>query len=168
MLGQTDGVPNDLIANFNALAIVITTPIINFGLYPLFRKLGYPISPMWRMSIGFMLASICQFYGGAIQTRVYATSPCGDYATSNDCEAPSPLSLWLQVPMFSLGAIGEIFVNVTSYELAYTRAPPRMKALVYSISLFTIAIAAAISLACSAAISKFDLHPRDLCFWMCS
>ena len=36
-----------------------------------------------------------------------------------------------------------------SYELAYTRAPARMKGLVYAIALFNSAIAYAISLACA-------------------
>ncbi len=39
--------------------------------------------------------------------------------------------------------------NVTSYEIAYTRAPARMKGLVYALNLFNTAIAAAISLALS-------------------
>lgn len=36
---------------------------------------------------------------------------------------------------------------MTSYELAYTRAPARMKGLVYALALFNSAIGAAISLA---------------------
>jgi POT family proton-dependent oligopeptide transporter len=43
-------------------------------------------------------------------------------------------------------------VNVTSYELAYTRSPARMKGLVYSMALFNTAIASALSLAMSNAI----------------
>jgi len=49
----------------------------------------------------------------------------------------------------SVPAIGEIFVMVTSYELAYTRAPARMKGLVYALCLFNSAIAAIIGLACA-------------------
>ena len=48
--------------------------------------------------------------------------------------------------MIVLPAIGEIFVNVTSYELAYTRAPARMKGLIYAAVLFTSAISSAITL----------------------
>lgn len=66
----------------------------------------------------------------------------------------------LQVPLFSLPALGEIFVNVTSYELAYTRAPPRMKGLVYAFCLFTTAISSAIGLACSAAVSEYQFSRR--------
>ena len=68
------------------------------------------------------------------------------------------MHLQLQVPLFSLPALGEIFVNVTSYELAYTRAPSRMKGLVYAFCLFTTAISSAIGLACSAAVSEYQHH----------
>lgn len=33
----------------------------------------------------------------------------------------APISIWLQIPNVALGAMSEIFVNVTSYELAYAR-----------------------------------------------
>lgn len=49
-------------------------------------------------------------------------------------------------------AIGELFVNVTAYELAYTRSPARMKGFVYSFTLFNQAISAAIALALAGVI----------------
>lgn len=55
------GVPNDLIQNWNALTIVCCAPLINYGLYPAFSKMGYPISPMWRMTIVRALASRISF-----------------------------------------------------------------------------------------------------------
>jgi hypothetical protein len=67
------------------------------------------------------------------QWRVYETSPCGYYAT--DCDSVSAISLWWQIPLISLPACGELFVNVTSYEIAYTKAPQNMRGLVYAVSL---------------------------------
>jgi POT family proton-dependent oligopeptide transporter len=49
-------------------------------------------------------------------------------------------------------AIGELFVNVTAYELAYTRSPARMKGFVYSFTLFNQAISAAVMLALAGVI----------------
>jgi hypothetical protein len=43
----------------------------------------------------------------------------GYFASS--CEEVAPISIWLQIPNVALGAMSEIFVNVTSYELAYAR-----------------------------------------------
>ncbi|KZT59650.1 PTR2-domain-containing protein [Calocera cornea HHB12733] len=144
---QVNGVPNDVIGNFNALTIVVVAPILNFGFYPLLRKFGINMKPMTRMSVGFVLASINMIIGAILQWKVYTTSPCGYYATS-DCQigdGVSTISLWAQIPLYSLPAIGELFVNVTSYEIAYTRAPARMKGLVYACVLFTSALSSALT-----------------------
>lgn len=52
-----NGIPNDLFNNFNALSILIFTPIITYELYPLFAKMGYPLQPMTRMAIGTALGA---------------------------------------------------------------------------------------------------------------
>ncbi|WWC72331.1 uncharacterized protein I206_106293 [Kwoniella pini CBS 10737] len=142
-----NGLPNDLINNWNPLSIIVFTPIITFGLYPMMTRLGYPLKPMMRMCIGFLLGAVGCIIAAVVQWRIYKTSPCGYYATT--CEEVSPVSLWWQVPIITIPAIGELFVNVTSYEIAYTRAPARMKGLVYALALFNSAIGAAISLALS-------------------
>ncbi|WVR09262.1 hypothetical protein IAU60_006327 [Kwoniella sp. DSM 27419] len=143
-----NNIPNDLMGNFNPLCIIIFTPIITYGLYPFFERIGRPIKPMTRISIGFALGTITMIIGALVQWRVYKTSPCGYHAT--DCEAGvSPVPLAWQIPLSALPGIGEIFVSVTSYEIAYTRAPARMKSLVYAIILFNQAISAAIGLALS-------------------
>jgi POT family proton-dependent oligopeptide transporter len=151
-----NGIPNDVINNFNPLTIIVATPIITWGVYPFFERIGYPLKPMTRMSIGFLLACANMIIAAVVQTRIYATSPCGHYAT--DCElGVSPVSLGWLIPIYALPAIGEIFVNVTSYELAYTRAPARMKGLVYALCLFSSAISYAIQLALSNVIQDPDL-----------
>lgn len=145
-----NGVPNDLISNWNSLAIIVATPILTWGLYPFMQKIGHPLKPMTRMCIGFMLGSLTCVICAVIQSRVYATSACGKYAST--CDTPSAISLWWQIPIYSIPAVAELFVNVTSYELGYTRAPARMKGLIFSLALFNSAIAAAIGLAVSNAI----------------
>ncbi|WVQ94831.1 hypothetical protein IAU59_001914 [Kwoniella sp. CBS 9459] len=143
-----NNIPNDLMGNFNPLCIIIFTPIITYGLYPFFERIGRPIKPMTRIAIGFALATITMIIGAIVQWKVYKTSPCGYYAT--DCEdGVSSVPLAWQIPLSALPGIGEIFVSVTSYEIAYTRAPARMKSLVYAIILFNQAISAAIGLALS-------------------
>ncbi|WWC62398.1 uncharacterized protein I303_104994 [Kwoniella dejecticola CBS 10117] len=145
--------PNDVIDNLNPLTIIFFTPIITYGFYPLFEKIGFPLKPMTRLSIGFMLGCLNMIYGAVLQWKVYKTSPCGYYASTADvCEEVSSISIWALAPLQVLPAIGEIFVMVTGYELAYTRAPARMKGLVYALCLGASAISSAIGLACSNAI----------------
>jgi len=150
-----DGAPNDLITNFNPLAIIIFTPILTYALYPWMARIGYPLKPMMRMCIGYLLACIGCIISAIVQWRIYKTSPCGYQATT--CDNVSPVPLWWQIPIYFFPAVGELFVNVTSYELAYTRSPARMKGLVYALALFNSAITAAISLALADVIQDPNL-----------
>ncbi|EEB98598.1 hypothetical protein MPER_01868, partial [Moniliophthora perniciosa FA553] len=58
----------------------------------------------------------------------------------------SPISIWWQVPIPALEAIASICINYTSYEIAITMAPRRMKSLVFAIVLFMAALSSALVL----------------------
>jgi POT family proton-dependent oligopeptide transporter len=62
-----NGVPNDLISNFNPLTIITVAPILNYGIYPLLRKWNMVPSAMARMSFGFMLAALAMAIGAILQ-----------------------------------------------------------------------------------------------------
>jgi POT family proton-dependent oligopeptide transporter len=154
----TNGVPNDLIDNFNPLTIIVLIPILNYVFYPLLRRTGIDFKPVYRIFFGFMLAALAAACGAIIQWRVYSTSPCGYFAT--DCEVGtgvSPISVWVETVLYVLEASSECFANTAAYEIAYTRAPEHMKGLVMALFLFTSSISAAISQACVAALVDPDL-----------
>ncbi len=138
----SDGAPNDLIGNFNPLVIIIATPILSYGLYPLLARYHIKFGPIRRMTFGFMLAAISGIIGAVVQYRIYETSPCGYNAST--CDDVSPLSIWWQMPNVALGALSELFCNVTAYELAYARSPPNLKSVVMAMFLFTNALSSAL------------------------
>ncbi|KAJ7144956.1 PTR2-domain-containing protein [Mycena crocata] len=143
----TNGAPNDLLRNFNPLTIIFAVPLMNFVIYPWLRKMGINFSPIRRIVCGFLVIAAAMVVGAIIQWKIYTTSPCGYHAS--DCSigtGVSPISIWVQIPLYSLPAIAEILVNVTSYEIAYTRAPQRMKGVVFAIVLFMSALSAAVTL----------------------
>lgn len=146
----TKGVPNDLFNNFNPLTIIVLIPFLNNCLYPLLRKWKINFYPSYRITLGFFLAAMSQVAGAIIQWKVYTTSPCGYYATT--CEEVSPISAWQEVSTYILGAASECFAMTTVYELAYTRAPPKMKGLVMALCLFASAISAALGEAVTPAL----------------
>lgn len=157
--------PNDLLSNFNSLTIIIFTPIFAFGIYPALRHFGIHFGRVKRITAGMILACISGIAGGILQLYVYRLSPCG-YNASSCTETPAPISVWAELPMICLGAISEILVNVTMYEMAYARAPPNMKASVFSICLFMTALYAAFGEILTPAIqdpylvvSKIPRHP---------
>ncbi|KAH0524504.1 hypothetical protein TsFJ059_007006 [Trichoderma semiorbis] len=137
-----NGAPTDLLGNFNPLVIIALAPVLSYGLYPLLAKYGIKFGPIRRMTFGFMLAAISGAIGAIVQWRVYETSPCGYQAST--CDDVSPINIWWQIPNVALGAISELFCNVTAYEMAYARSPPHLKSVVMSLFLFTTALSSAL------------------------
>lgn len=141
----TNGAPNDLLSNFNALTIIVVIPILSYVIYPTLRKYRIKFGRISRITFGFILATISGVIGAIVQWRVYETSPCGYYASSCSIgTGVSPISIWWQIPNVALGAISECFCNVTAYEIAYARSPKGMKAVVMSLFLFNTALATAL------------------------
>ncbi|KAI2785088.1 MFS general substrate transporter [Daldinia loculata] len=151
----TNGVPNDVINNFNSLSIIAMAPVLNYGLYPLLRKLNIHYGPVARITTGLAMSSV----GGAgyaiLNYYAYQQSPCGEYGSS-DCSigtGVAPISIWWMAIPFAIGGISELFVNVPAYGIAYSRAPVNMRGLVSALNLFNTAVAYAIGLACSSVIT---------------
>lgn len=141
----TKGAPNDLLGNFNPLTIIVAIPLLSHVIYPLLNKYNIRFGRISRITCGFVIAMISSVIAAIVQWRVYKTSPCGFYASSCDVgSGVSPLSIWIQVPSISLGAISECFCNVTAYELAYARSPANMRSLVMALFLFTTALSSAL------------------------
>ncbi|KAF7195552.1 Peptide transporter PTR2 [Pseudocercospora fuligena] len=151
----TNGVPNDVIQNFNSLSIICTVPIFNYGLYPLLRKAKIHYGPVARITTGLFMSAV----GGAgyaiLNYYAYQQSPCGDYGSS-DCTVGTgvaPITIWWMAIPYGLGGISEIFVNVPAYGIAYSRAPVNMRGLVSALNLFNTGVAYAIGLACSSIVT---------------
>lgn len=154
----TNGVPNDLISNFNSLSIIVAAPILNYGLYPLLRKYHIHFGPVKRITLGLFMSSVGAVGYTVLNYYAYKLGPCGHYGSSASCVDTDGVSLvsnitiwWLAVP-YSIGGISELFVNVPAYGIAYARAPKNMRGLVSALNLFSTGIAYALGLAFSALI----------------
>lgn len=73
----TNGVPNDVINNFNPLVIILGIPFFNYGLYPFLRKHKIHFGPIARMFTGMMICSIGSIGWAIITHLAYTTGPCG-------------------------------------------------------------------------------------------
>ncbi|KAG0683011.1 hypothetical protein C6P40_000634 [Pichia californica] len=147
---SSQGIPNDFFNNFNQITIVVAIPILDYIIYPTFKKYNINFKPVYKIFIGFMLGACASMVSAILQWRIYNTSPCGYYATN--CDQPSPLTAWYEIINYGLCALGECFCYTTAYELAYTRAPDNAKGLVMALFLFNSAISSAISEGVSGAL----------------
>ncbi|KAI9369163.1 PTR2-domain-containing protein [Aspergillus egyptiacus] len=142
---QLNGVPNDILNNFNPLALIIFIPIFDHVLYPFLRKIGVKFTPLKRITAGFCVAGCSMIVACVTQHYIYKKSECGKYAnTCLEDGKHSPISVWVQVLAYILGGISEILASVTSLEYAFTKAPKNMRSLVQAVALFMNAFSSAI------------------------
>lgn len=145
----TNGVPNDVINNLDPFAILIFIPLHDLLIYPVMRRMGFRVTPLRKITAGFIAGSFSMIWAAVTQHYIYKTSPCGYFAASGTLDGapcpPSPLNVWIQTGSYVLLASSEIYASITGLEYAFTKAPKNMKSLVMSMFLFTSAIAAALS-----------------------
>ncbi|KAF9735834.1 hypothetical protein PMIN06_002199 [Paraphaeosphaeria minitans] len=145
------GIPNDLMQNFDPIAIIVFLPIVERLLMPALRRAGIRFPPISRIVAGFWIASFAMVYAAVLQHFIYKTGPCYEHP---GCDASldangeahgNNIHIAVQTGAYMLIGISEIFASVTGYEYAYTKAPPSMKSFVQSMFLLTNAFGSAIS-----------------------
>ncbi|SGZ38284.1 related to Peptide transporter PTR2 [Hanseniaspora guilliermondii] len=152
---KSNGVPNDVINNFNPLAIIVFTPILDYGIYPLLTKMKMNPNVTIRIFIGFMLAAGAMAGGAILQRMVYNKSPCGDYAST--CDTQANISLWETCVIYGLTGIGETFAMVGGYQIAFVTSPSNMRSFVMAIFLFQTALSSIISIIISPSLKDPNL-----------
>jgi len=153
---KTDGAPNDVLNNFNSLSIIIFAPILNYGLYPMLRRMNIHYGPVKRICTGFFIATLAGAGYTVLQHYAYQQSPCGVYGSSDpkcvDEGLVAPITIWWMGIPYSLGGISELFINVPAYGIAYSRAPVNMRGTLSSINLLNTGFAYFMNLVLSSVI----------------
>jgi POT family proton-dependent oligopeptide transporter len=108
----------------SALLVMIWVPILTYGVYPLAARLGLRLSPLRRMGTGMVLGAVAFFICGWIQMRM---------------DQGEALSLCWQLAPYVVLEAGEVMLSATALEFAFSQAPQRMKSMVMSFWLMTIA-----------------------------
>ncbi|CAO3595156.1 unnamed protein product [Absidia cylindrospora] len=145
----TGNVPNDIMQNIDPLVLIITIPIMDRLVYPTFRRLGLPLKPIFRISLGLLLAAAAMGYTAGIQYKIYQTPPYYYYPSEGET-GQNWISAAYQIPSYILIALSEIFSSITGLEYAYKKAPQSMKSIVMALFLFAN---------CFASILAFALVP---------
>ncbi|KAG6004558.1 hypothetical protein E4U21_000942 [Claviceps maximensis] len=152
----SDGVPNDVIGNFNCVSIVVLGPFLNYVLYPILCRARINYGPVARITTSFLVSTLGGIAYTVICYKAYQSSPCGWYASTDprcvDNDLFSPISLWWETIPFTLGGLSEVLMNIPACGIAYSRSPANMRGLVSAMFLFNQGFANIVSLAISAAI----------------
>lgn len=148
---NTHGIPNDLIPDANAIAVILLLPLVTHGLNPLLRHYRVGFGPIARISLGFMIEALAMGYAAIVQALIYAAPPC--YSRPLVCSAsdggkiPNNVNNAVQLPVYVLEGLSEIFSNPAFYEYAYTKAPRSMKSFVQAIFSVTTVFGSALAIA---------------------
>jgi len=125
---------------FNALAVIIFTPVFEAALYPaLGRVQGSPIRAGQKVVAGMFLVGLSNVAAAALEMRRRAAPLMCSVAVS-EC-APAGVHMrdisafWMILPNALVG-VAEILVKPCMYAFAYEAAPPRIRSLVQAMSLF--------------------------------
>jgi proton-dependent oligopeptide transporter, POT family len=118
------GLNGETMQGSGAVLVMIWTPILTLVLYPLAERLGWRPTALRRMTLGMFLGACSFVISALVQARM---------------DQGQPLSvLWQLAPYVVLEA-GEVLLSATGLEFAFAQAPARLKSVVMSLWLMTIA-----------------------------
>lgn len=166
---QTLGVPNNLLMALNSVALVIIGIIIENGLYPFLEKRRIPFRDMARIEVGLLFMALSMAYSTMVQALIYNSPPCYNYpmeCTGPDGQritGPNNVNVFVQLPMYVIVAVSEVFAMVTGQAYAYKQAPLNMKSLLQSI----YAVFNGIGYLLAMAIGPTAKNPDLVVMWAC-
>lgn len=108
----------------NPLFILTLIPLFTLVIYPQADRL-LKVTPLRRIGVGFLLTLATIYVSGWIEQQISA--------------GLKPSIGW-QVLAYLLITSAEILISITALEFSYTQAPPRLKSLIMSLDLLSVAL----------------------------
>ena len=133
----------------NPLLVMLLIPLMAGAVYPAFKKLGYELTPLRRMTIGMGVGALSYVIAGLIQM------PISDGKT---------LSILWQLAPYVVLTTAEVLVSTTGLEFAYSQAPREMKGTLMSLWNLTVT-AGNLAVAFASAINFFTGGPSLFFFY---
>jgi POT family proton-dependent oligopeptide transporter len=149
----TYGIPNDAIPSMNPICVLVVVPVLERLVYPYMQKVGVSPRPTVRMTLGFGLMAVTMAIAAGAQQVVYDAPPCYDMPlecpASDNGKITNQASVLLQLPIYVVGALGEMLFSVSGSEYAYNKAPANMKSTLQAVTMFTVALGSGLGIAMS-------------------
>ncbi len=109
----------------NPIYVMIIIPVFLKWVYPAFAKWGLQPTLLRRMGSGMVLAALAFLISSMLQKRI---------------EGGEKLSVLWQLLPYGVMTAGEVLISATGLEFAFSVAPARLKSIIMSFWLLTVAI----------------------------
>lgn len=126
-LGSGFNISSSQMTTVDTLAVLVFVPIYDFIIFPLSKKCGRPLTILQRIGIGYVVACLAMVVSALVDMKRIHIINQNNLQDVTDTDNSVPMSIWWQVPQYSLVGISEVFSNVGCYELFYNNAPDSMK-----------------------------------------
>ena len=113
------------IQTFNPIFLVSMIPVMTYGVFPLFEKMGMKPTPLKKIGAGLLLTGITFEIIALIQESI---------------DKGGHPSVWFQILAYLILAVAEILVSMTCLEYAYTHSPKSMKSTMSALYLLGISL----------------------------
>jgi POT family proton-dependent oligopeptide transporter len=100
-------------------------PVMTYGVFPLFEKMGLTPTPLRKIGAGLLLTGITFIIIALIQESI---------------DKGGHPSVWWQILAYLILAVAEILVSITCLEYAYTHSPKSMKSTMSALYLLGISV----------------------------
>jgi POT family proton-dependent oligopeptide transporter len=118
------GLNGETMQGSGAVLVMMWTPILTLVLYPMAERLGWRPTALRRMTAGMFLGAVSFVISALVQARM---------------DHGQPLSILWQLAPYVVLEAGEVLLSATGLEFAFEQAPARLKSVVMSLWLMTIA-----------------------------
>ncbi|XP_077999201.1 solute carrier family 15 member 4-like [Glandiceps talaboti] len=125
---------------FNIAIILVMIPLMDRVIYPCLENKGINFTPLRRMGFGMILATVSVILAAIVEIcrkNELRTNGGFPQEISNQIYNSSNISIFAQVPQFTLIGASEIFTSITGLEFAYSQSPPAMQGVVMGMFLLT-------------------------------
>jgi POT family proton-dependent oligopeptide transporter len=109
----------------NPALVMLLIPLMGAFVYPAFKRVGWEMTPLRRMTVGMFVAASSWVAAGLVQRPI---------------DGGERLSILWQLGPYVLLTLSEVMVSTSGLEFAYSQAPVEMKGTLMSFWLLTTAI----------------------------
>ncbi|XP_065199182.1 solute carrier family 15 member 4-like [Sycon ciliatum] len=127
-------VPASAVALFDTLGVLLGIPLVTYVIYPCWRSFsgGTPPSHLQRITVGILIAMLGTVAATILEVERrkegrWNSTVIEDPDNPNRTLTISSVSIFWQIPQYTLCGLSEVFVLLSGMEFAYSRSPTGMK-----------------------------------------